>query len=363
MKTKTLLLMLAMSGVMIFTSCKKDDPSPLSKEDAQAELISANTDFTDIKGEFDASEGSKMLSTIDNMNLPFDVPMKSPSTSKGFKDGMMKIAKPEFAKTLGEGDAFLDIDWAANVGTWTWNESTSSWNHITTPANKIVLVFPYNTGTATLTFYNYATKTYSYDSETYTYISGLSFKAEYTVSSTTTTVYSWEYTASRGMLNGNLKFVYTLGAFSQTESYSVSTSGSTSSLKMTISMLFEVKKNGDTIFAESATLVVAENQSGYTVAINAKVRLLGIVVKWDINWNHDTDMTNPNNYMKVSVWTTGGAKIADIILILEGEEYVAYFEYKDGTREKVTEKLGSGENSIFNLLGGFIDGVMGSFKD
>ena len=165
------------------------------------------------------------------------------------------------------------------------------------------------------------------------------------------------------MLNGNLKFVYTLGAFSQTESYSVSTSGSTSSFKMTVSMLFEVKKNGNTLFAQSATVVAAENESGYTVTIDAKVRLMSIVVKWDINWNDDTEMTNPNNYMKVSVWTTGGAKIADVVLILEGEEYVAYFEYKDGTREKVTEKLGSGENSIFNLLGGFIDGVMGSFKD
>jgi len=363
MKTKTPLLMLAITGLMIFTSCKKDDPSPLSKEDAQAELISVNTEFTDIKGEYNASEGSKMMSTIDNMNLPFDVPMKSPSTSKGFKNGIMKIAKPEFAKTLRESDAFLDIDWITNVGTWTWNESTSSWDHITTPANKIVLVFPYKTGTATLNFYDYATKTYSYDSETYTYISELSFKAEYTVSSTTTTVYSWEYSASRGMLNGNLKFVYTLGAFSQTESYSVSTSGSTSSFKMTVSMLFEVKKNGNTLFAQSATVVAAENESGYTVTIDAKVRLMSIVVKWDINWNDDTEMTNPNNYMKVSVWTTGGAKIADVVLILEGEEYVAYFEYKDGTREKVTEKLGSGENSIFNLLGDFIDGVMGSFKD
>jgi hypothetical protein len=364
MKTKNFLMLMAVAGMLILASCKEDDPSPLTAEQAQAELPTVNTEYTDIKGTYDVSDAAQMQSYIDDSGLPFDAPMRSPSSLKNFKTKVIKVASPSFAKTLSDNGDFLDIDWDSNVGTYSWNSSTLLWDHTTSPTDQIVITFPYSDGTATLTYYDYSTKTYTYDLETYTYVSSLSFKAEYTpTGGSATTVFSWEYTASMSSYDkGNFKFVYTLGDFSQTENYSIGYSTGSSYVKVTVSMLFEVSYQGEIIFGQYATVVMKITQDGYSYAIDAKIRVKNIIVKWNIDLNETTDTSDPNNYMTISVWTTGGAKVADVEMIYDSttEDYVPWLVYDDGTKEKVSDKFGSEDDSdsLMYLIGDFVDGLM-----
>lgn len=365
MKTKNLLMLFALAGMIIFASCKKDDdPSPLSKDEATTLLTSTNSDFADVYAEYNASDAGQMQAFLDSYSLPISVPMKSPASAKQFKEDVKKAASSSRIKAKGDGGPFIYIDWTNSVGTWTWNTSTSSWDHTSTPANKIVIVFPYSDGTATLTYDNYATKTFTYDTETIIYVSSLNFKAEYTASGTTTTVFSWAYTASRTDYDkGSVTFSYTLGDFSQTESYSSTYSTDyTTYYKMSQSMSFEVKYMGEIVFGQYAAISANESQDGYSVSIDARVRVKSIVVKWDIDWTNTTDTSDPNNFMKISVWRTDGAKIADVEMIYDSEldDYVAWFVYTDGTKEKVSDKLGSEneEGSIYGMMYWFINDLM-----
>ena len=358
MKTKNLLALLAIAGIMVFASCKKDEtPDPLSATEAKAELTSINTDYIDIKGNFDDSEAGQMQEAVyDIGGLPFDLPSKVPSQAKSFKNDFMKSVKPELTKNYGFDGPFIYLDFDAHVGTYTYNGST--WDFTETPVDKIVIVFPYHEATATLTYYEYETKIY--DSEPY--CSHLSFKAE--LSGLSTPVFTWEYTASMGLTTGSLKFVYTLGDYSQTESFSMSVVPSTSSYKITISMLFEVKWLGDIVFSQSATIVMINGQTEYSMDITAKMRIMNIVVKYDIFIDENTDTSNPENFMKISVWTTGGAKVADVVFVYDSvnDDYIPYFKYADGTTEPISEKLGDieDENSLAYQLKDFIDSIMDS---
>lgn len=357
MKTKNLLLLFALTGLMIFASCKKDEtPSPLSATEAKAELTSINTDYIDIKANFEDSEAGQMQEAVyDIGGLPFDLPSKAPSQAKSFKDDFVKSVKPALTKNYGIDGPFINLDFNANVGTYTYNGST--WDFSSTPTDKIVIVFPYHENTATLTYYEYETKIY--DSEPY--CSHLSFKAE--LSGLSSPVFSWEYTASMGLTTGSLKFVYTLGDYSQTESFSMSVVPGTSSYKMTISMLFEVRWLGDIVFSQSATVIMNESQAGYSMDIAAKMRIMSIEVKYDIFIDENTDTSNPANFMKISVWTTGGAKVADIVFEYDNvnDDYIPYFKYADGTTEPISDKLGNieDETSLAYQLKDFIDSIMG----
>lgn len=370
MKTKNLLMLFALAGMIIFASCKKDDnPSPLTKEEATTLLTSTNSDFADIYDEYNASDAAEMQSFLDSYTLPIDnLPMKSPASAKQFKEAVKKAASPSRIKAKGEDGPFIYINWAESVGTYTWNTSTSSWDYSSTPTNKIIITFPYNDGTATLTYYDYAKKSFTDDTEVIDYVSSLKFKAEYTASGTTTTVFSWAYTASRTDYDkGNVSFTYTLGDFTQTESYSTTYSTDYSTYyRMSESMSFEVKYKGEIVFGQYAAISANESQDGYSVSIDARVRVKSIVVKWDIDWTNTTDTSDPNNFMKISVWRTDGAKIADVEMIYDSEldEYVAWFVYTNGDKEKVSDKLGSEneEGSIYGMMYYFINDLMYNFN-
>jgi hypothetical protein len=150
---------------------------------------------------------------------------------------------------------------------------------------------------------------------------------------------SWVYTANQGLTSMSLSFVSTLGTFTHTQSLSLVVSAGANAYSMTTTILDELKKGGDIIYSVSANIVMSEGQSGYTAAVTAKVRIMEIEIRYEINANQDTNTSNPANFMKVSVWTTSGAKVADVVFILntETQEYDPWLEFSDGSQVPVTE--------------------------
>jgi hypothetical protein len=137
----------------------------------------------------------------------------------------------------------------------------------------------------------------------------------------------------------SLSFVSTLGTFTHTQSMSLVVSAGLNSYSMTTTILDELKKGGDIIYSVSANIAMSESQTGYTVAVTAKVRIMDVEIRYEINTNQNTDTTNPGNFMKVSVWTTGGAKVADVVFVLntETQQYDPWLEFSDGSQVPVTE--------------------------
>lgn len=356
MKTKNFLISVALASAMVFASCSKDDPKPLSTEDAIATLESVDGDYLDIRGEYETSPEAIFMSDMEGFVLPWSTPMKTPYRPQSVKEDFAKTIKPALSKIKGVGIDDIIINFPFNERTGTWTYIGDSWNHTTAPSDMVVIILPYKEGTVTLTYYDYKASSYNDNGETITYITQLKFKAE--ISGQNSPIVSWIYTASMGSTSAKVKFVYTIGNFTQTESVSVSMIYTTSSVKMSFSLLFEIQKNGSVVYATSATVVVTESEiSGLKMAIDAKVRIMNIVIKWNINIDEETDTSNPNNFMLVSVWTTSGAKVADVVLIWDEVEndYIAYFKYSNGSLEKVEDKINQG---LFEDLGEFIDNIM-----
>jgi hypothetical protein len=352
MKTKTLLSLMVIAVVLIFASCKKDDPSPLTKQEAQTAITSVDGSYNTVKAEYDATTGVLVQETIYNLTLPFDAPKKAPARPESIKKDLIRTIKPAFAKA--SSDEFIYFNFPLYVGTWTYNTGTSTWTHTSTPTDQVVIKFSYNGGTnnGTLTYYDYQTKTANGEA----YISQLKAKVDLD-GQTSNPVMSWVYTASKGLTNGSVTFVYNLGAFTQTESFSADIVISNISSKMNFSLSFEIKKNGAVIYSTSANVAMSGNQNTYNATINAQVRILDIIIKWDIDMDNTTNTDNPNNFMKVSVWKTNGAKVADIIMeydVTTGE-YVPKFKFADGSTVLVTEYL----HELYYEIQNFSDSFMG----
>jgi len=352
MKTKNLLSLLAFVSILIFASCKKDDPSPLTKEEAQTAITTVDGSYNTIKAEYDATTGVLVQETISNLTLPFDAPKKAPARLESIQKDFTRTIKPAFAK--GGSDEFIYFNFPQWVGTWAYNTSTLEWEQISpTPTDKVVIKFSYNGGTnnATLTYYDYQTKTANGEA----YISQLKAKVDID-GQASNPVMSWVYTASKGLTNGSATFVYNIGAFTQTESFSADVVISNTSSRMNYSLSFEVKKNGAVIYSTSASVSMSGTQNTYTATINAQLRVLDIIIKWDIDVDNTTNTENPNNFMKISVWKTNGAKVADVVLIYDNEtqDYVPYFKFTDGSTVLVTEYLHELYYEIENFSNSFM---------
>ncbi|MHC1704409.1 MAG: hypothetical protein AB9846_10915 [Tenuifilaceae bacterium] len=351
MKTKFLLSLLAIAGVMFVTSCEKDDPAPLSKEEATAALTSINNDFTAVQNEYNSSQGAKVMEAFDQLYIPFYAPTKAPSQKEVLRNKLLTSLKP--ALTKGVDDPIIYFNFPEYVGTWTYNATNNTWAHTSTPNDKVVLIFPfiYNgvSKTATVTYYDFKTGTFSGES----YVSQLKFKVEVGG----VIVYSWIYTSSQTVNSESASFEYTLGVFSESISYSGSVSLSSTSMKMNYTVTHTIKKNSETVYSTSATVTVSSNETGdYSMSINAQLRLFSIIIKWDIDVDENTNDNDPNNYMKMSVWTTGGAKVGDVKLIYSATEqdWMPYIYFADGTNAPVSSYFSEG---LLDEIGDFMDSM------
>ena len=349
MKIKNLLTLLAIAGIMIFASCKKDEstPDPLSKTEAEAAFTVAETDFNNVADGLETLTGLTVLNNFDDLGLPNLTKKSVPQFQTVTAEDQKHL--PSFVKVgsdfIYDSNPYVGFNFNDFKGTWTY---TTSWSHSTTPTDKVVLVMPYGDGgTATLTYSEYETDVV--DGETYT----SHLKAEYKISTQTTPVMTWVYSSTRTLTTHSYKFIYTIGEYTKTKTYSDNGYGSVSKVipsnaSQSWSIVWE--KNNSIILARSyAKEMTYNNDQSATVAISGNYRVKDIVVKWNIGYNTTTtDFSNPNNYIEISVWTTDGAKVADIIfkVPVAKSEYVLYIVFNDGTEVPLSNYI----DSLYEVL-------------
>lgn len=355
MKTRKILALLAVASFCIFASCKDDDVSPLTADEAQMEITSADDEFVAVKGEVFASTGMMAQETVYDLGLPFGTPIKSLTRlNLNTMEPVGDVA--QFAEGKGGyGPDYLYFPFSEYVGTWEKEEGV--WTKVSaTPTDKIVIEFSFNGGTdnGTLTYYDYQTKPVPYAVKgEETYISQL--KAKIDIDGQTNPVMTWVYTANRTLTGGTVKKVTTYGGvFALTEQM---TFNSTLPGDATVDYMFEVKKNGDVLYSKSFEIILEgmtkAKEGNYSINVTAKVRIVNVIIYYTIFINQDTDTSNPGNFMTVTLKLTNGAKVADVVF--EGAENDPYFKFSDDTTVAVPELL---SEDLFYELGEFMDNLM-----
>jgi len=349
MKTRNLLALLTLVSIVVFSSCKKDNsmPDPLSKTEAEAAFTAAETDFNDVTNQFEAQTALNILNAFESVEYPS--PAKSIDYPKIFTSKDLKHL-PSALKSgldfIGDTNPKVLQNFNTLKGTWTYS---TGWSHTTEPTDKVVLIIPFGDGgTATLTFSEYQTKTVGEES----YTSHL--KAEYKISSHSTPAMTWVYSATRTVTSFSYKFVYTIGEYTKTKTYTndglIIKSNPTSG-KISWSVVWE--KNNSVIHARSYSKNIVFNaDQSEDIAINANYRVKDIVVKWRIEYNSiSTDRSNPNNYITITVWNVNMAKIADIIfkIPVAKSEYVLYIVFNDGTEVPLSSYI----EMLYGILYGY----------
>lgn len=342
MKTKNLLMLFALAGMLFFASCSKDDtPSPLSKDEAEVALNDVNSSYSSEYDAFQNSATMDAVNAVDNLGLPFSsgpgfAPIQRATFQKQVKD-LYKVKSP-----LGEGP-YWTFPFSENTGTWEY--VSGYWTKTsTTPSNQIVVIFSYGTGTnnGKLTYYNYDENTVTIEGQSLTYMSSLSAKIEID----NVKIYAWAYTAS---ISGSatsasfkMKFVYELGSYMMTQSLGLSAKVSQTSSTVNYSMLEELKKDGDVLRSASYSVSMIEATQS-TVSIEAKFRAKNIIIKFNIDIIEGVTNTSgdPAEYMSVTVWTADGAKVADVIWVYETDTWVPYFKFTTGETVAVDEYINS----------------------
>lgn len=347
MKTKIFLALVAIAGILVFASCKEDeDPSPLKAEKAEVAISDADTDFNTVKGEFMSSTGMAAEEAIGDLGLPFGSPIKSMAKMNVSQQEVLKSIGQKTSSKGGYGPDYIYFAFYEYVGTWEKVEGV--WTKtLPTPTDKVVIKFSFNGGTnnGTLTYSDYITKASPLVAKgESTYISQL--KAKIDIEGQTNPVMTWVYTATQTTLGGIVKTTSTYGSeYSVKNELSAYTSTSGT---ITVEYLFSAKKNGDVVFSKSFTCVLkgfSKNLETYSADVTAQVRIMNLLIKYSIFIDQDTDTSNPGNFMKVSLWLTSGAKVADVVF--EGQENDPYFEYSDGTRVSIESLLS--EDLLYEL--------------
>jgi len=375
MKTKNLLMLFALAGMIIFASCKKDDdPSPLTYDQATEALTNADNSYNTFYNEYMSSTAASAMSSVQELYPGFDLPTKAPARPSNIKQNLVRSPKANSNKPLGGyGPSLIYFDFPSYVGTWTYNPSTYTWDHVSNSTTEVIIVFSFNgTNDGKLIYSNYLSDTYtdSYTSETITYCTQL--KARVEIEGETNPVMSWVYTGSYDesdtKMNENIKYVYTLGSFTQTESYKDSGTLVYPNVTETLSIMFEVKNSGAIVYQTSISAIIKATVGSQTytlnsITINASFRAMDIIVKFALNitqTNNPSNQDDPSKYMTVSVWRADGAKVADVVFVYNTDTgyYDPYLEFTDGTQEPVSNYfyyLGEQLDSFVGMLMYFYD--------
>ncbi len=336
MKTKNILFYLSAISILFFASCKKDEaPGPMSFDEATAALTSAEGDYHEIIAALEVESGPSVQDSIDYYGFPFTDVKKSHERADLAQLGLTNIPSYSY-----EADPYVDFEFNDFIGTWTYNTGTHAWDHISTPSGKVVVVIPYGEGlTATITYSDYESDSTD-DGVTYT----TQLQAELAISSQPTPVMTWVYSATRSSTTLDYTFVYTFGDYTKTRIFSIDGFFAKlipESSKRSSSTVW--KKNGEIIYAKAFNSVhTFTNDQSYTVAIDGKLRVKNIVVKWFMDYDETTDQLDPNNFIKISVWTTNGTKVADIFFktAVKADDPL-YLKFTDGSeaplRNYITE--------------------------
>ncbi|MBC7124777.1 MAG: hypothetical protein H5T24_04040 [Bacteroidales bacterium] len=351
------LFALFLAGMVSFVACEKDDTKDLNKDEAQQQITNAEQELLTKSNEIVATDGYKIQEYFaTQLSSPFYsksnvsksiVPSRFQKAYELTRQNML-LENPEIEFYF---DYFL-IEFFDDVkGTWTW--SPNGWTHESTPTDKVIVKFPYPannaTNNVTITYYDFTT-TLVYGE---TVPTGIKVKIE----KDGTQVFSMVYSATiANMMKYSAKVTVTFGPFaiSNEESYDASVNN-----KVLFSKNFTFKKDGKLFYSEDADLTITvESDESADILITAKQIIGNLEFRLKIEANtSELETGNPNDLASLSLYTTSGDKLGDFVWVLEGEDWVLYFNFNNGEQVKaetlmplVAERFNSFIDDLFSNL-------------
>lgn len=365
MKTKSFLFSLILvAGLIGFNSCKDDDPSPLTQEEANVAIDDSQAQYVAATTEISESQGYKIQDQIDNMYLPFDSYSKSKKMLKNLKvdpeklkQVTEKLYKQVKSNDLNFNFGFIsdveDIEFSDFAGTWDWSNGefvkTSS-----SPTDEIIFNFPYPienaTNNAKLTYYDCTVHS------TYGFITGIKGKIEIGGTEVFSFVYDLNYSTSEISSNLNVEF----GAFEMISAFSIK--------ETSISESMTLKKDGSLLYKQSAKISFEEKTDDIAITIDAKMTIASLEFRMKITFNYSEidQLDDPNDYISLSLYTTDGAKVGDFIFVYNSADdyYTLYFVYTSGEQvpmEQIMSLFGDRLEGFYSELFEFIY-MLGDYK-
>lgn len=294
-----------MAGALIaFNACKDDDPAPLTKEEAQTQLTDINNRAQSVISDYMDKPGAKIEEAMyDLPNLPFYDIMKSPAMvdSKMYVEKIKEKAL-QFSKAK---KASINFDFNEYVGTWEYNsDSPYQWTHSDQPTNMVVIKFPYPLNNAT----NNVTVTYYDYTESNGRPTGMKRRIEYNGTVVSETVFTSSFT----LTSFTQSISTTVGIYNITEELHYSISETQAIVKSS----YTFKKNNETLYKEYAevTITGGSNQVS-SITIDGATTILSIEFRYNVKFKSTdviTRSTDPNNFITMSIYTTSGAKLANL---------------------------------------------------
>ncbi|MEW5846185.1 MAG: hypothetical protein AB1777_07970 [Bacteroidota bacterium] len=351
------MIALLMAGMFAFVACDKDDAKDLNKDEAQQQITNAEQELQTKSNEIVATDGYKIQEY-------FATQLTSPFYSKSNVSKSIVPSSFQKAYELTRQNMLLEnpeiefyfdnfiIEFFDDVkGTWTW--TSTGWTHETTPTDKVILKFPYpannTTNNVTITYYDFTT-TLVYGENIPT---GIKVKIEYN----NTQVFTLAYSATiANMMQYSQKVDVTFGPFaiSNEESFDASVNN-----KVLYSKNFTFKKDGKLFYSEVANLTMTLiNEQSANVLITATQVIGNLEFRLKIETNtSQLETGNPNDFVSLSLYTTGGDKVGDFVFVEEEGDWVLYFKFNSGEQVKaetlmplVSERFNSFINDLFSNL-------------
>lgn len=363
MKTKSLLFILILFvGLIGFNACQKDDeaPAPLTKEEADVALSESDGQFVAISGEIGENEGYNVQSYIDDLDLPFyGQPVKASKFVKYNNKELKGIVEKftannksrDFDFNFGFIYALYDVyDVSEIFGTWDYTDG-SFVKSSTTPSNGIILNFPYPYDNTS----NNARLTYS----DFKLLEGevLSFKGKVEVDDVS--VFTFSLTTKYSFTEFTQTLITSFGDFE----FSLVSYMTFNQDYFIYKYTNTLKKLDKVVYKEYSKIKVDSETEDVTIEAAQTIGKLEFRFKLkSINGTFENFYQTPNDYLTMSLYTTGDAKIGDFVYVynVEQQNWDLYFEYTDGTQVA----LNSLELSLEYRLWGFFEWLLwGDYED
>jgi hypothetical protein len=325
-------------------SCSKDDSSDDKSQvesDKQAideTIDNMGSDFGDIM----ETEGMKAMQSYSTLGGDA-IALKSTGDSKNLRSLLPNESR---LKAVTGSEEFN-----AHCGTYTWNATNQGWVYDSlNPSNKIIVNFPTDTNNQTnldgvLTINDYSEQMFVTNEGIYmdTSYCPTSIMADLKVDGTTYIDFS--FTAS--WANADMPTSLTASLDVNPYSFSIAfTDGGTS-----ITASANISLNSTTLFGLSGSvLFYSSSKDSAKYLSNAVVTYRDLQLKGNVDidaMNKAENTSQANTALDISLYHTGGSKIADIVMVdVTTDSTDVYLEYSDGSQEPASKYGESLANSI-----------------
>lgn len=333
------MMALLMAGMFVFVACDKDETTNLSKEDAQQQIANAEQELQAKGAEIVATDGY-IIQKYYATQLPSPFFSKSNVSKSIVPSNFQKVYELTRQNLLLDDpeiefyfENFLISNFNDVTGTWIWR--SNEWLHESIPTDRVIVKFPYpatnETNNVTITYYDFTTSLVNGQTIT----TGIKVKIEYNGSQVFTLAYSASIT---NILKYSTTLDVTFGPFTifNEESFDASVSN-----KVLFNKKITFKKDGKLFYSENANLDVTflENETG-DILITAKQIISNLEFRLKIEGNtSEIETGNLDDIMSISLYTTGGDKIGDFVIVKQGENWVLYLKFNNGEQVAAEELM------------------------